>query len=475
MVSVAKNTTTATVTIAKLPKIYFWLWHPLKTWLDTFIGPLLLLFLPSFRLSKYCKRKGIANDQMNDQQIKEARMQHAESIRSGMNKMVEGGLSSNKSGGFYKWSSLVKCDIVEVVVTIPRNDAILQEWKIIDATEVSMMDTSLFPSNPNITLYVAFPISILPHTIAAPTEKNKYGCLMLDCNDILSKLPKHVPVSVFFHGGGLTIGTPRMTEQIDLLLGTTTTNEGTDNQLAMNPFIYISVDYSLAPEYTFPVQPIEACSVVSYLLDLEYKLQICGNSAGAYLVLVASFEVFRVRHPHRSNIQSVITCCPMLSPATDSISFYQNQSSSHACPVHFLRWCYRSYFNLPEPKELPSTDHSRNSKNDLFTVLGRNSTRSEYYHTPWYQSPNFRRLIEPGMDVPLALGTDTKVPHFIVTTNKADPLHDEGIKFVEALRTVNESIVTHHDDYGSHWVGTRLDSVAYQKLVNATQNSLFQM
>lgn len=471
----AATSTPSATTKTTLPRVYFWLWHPLKTWLDIFIGPLLLLVLTRFHLSKYLKQKVKVNGELNDQQIKDARVQHAESMRRGMNKMLEGGLSSNKSGGFYMWSSLMKCDIVEVVITVPRNDAILQEWKIIDSSEeVSMIDTSLFPTNPTITLYVAFPISILPHTIPVPTEKNKFGCLMLDCHDILTKLPKHIPLSVFFHGGGLTIGTPRMTEQIDLLLGKTTTTGKADDSLVMKPFIYISVDYSLAPEFTFPIQPIEACSVVSYLLDLEYKLQLCGNSAGAYLVMVASLEAYRVQHPHRANIQSVIACCPMLSPATDTISFYQNQSSSHACPVHFLRWCYRSYFNLPEPKELSTSDQGHSS-DDLFTVLGRNSTRSDYYRTPWYQSPNFRRLIEPAIDVPLTLGTDTTVPQFVITTNKADPLHDGGIQIIQALRAVNESIVVHHDDFGSHWIGTRLDSVAYQKLVKATQDAIFHV
>lgn len=460
-----------------LPKIYFWLWHPLKTWTDIFIGLLLSLVpvLPPFRLSKYLPQKEATENVINDhQKVKDARIKHAEAIRSGMNKMLEGSLSSNKSGGFYKWSSIMKCDIVEVVISVPRNDSILQEWKIIDSSEVSMIDTSLFPSDQNITLYVAFPISILPHTIPAPTERNKFGCLLLDCNDILTKLSKNIPISVFFHGGGLTIGTPRMSEQLDLLLGKSTMTEGTNNQVAMKPFIYISVDYSLAPEFTFPVQPIEACSVVSYLLDLQYKLQVGGNSAGAYLALVATFEAYRVRHPHRANIDSVILCCPMLTPSTDTMSFYQNQSSSHACPVHFLRWCYRSYLNLPERNEPPSTDVTTGS-DVLLTLLGRNSTRSDYHCTPWYQSKNFRRLVEPALDVPTTLGTDTKVPQFIISTNKADPLHDGGMQIIEALRAVNKSIVVHHDDFGSHWVGTLFDSAAYKKMVVTIQEAILRM
>ena len=409
--------------------------------------------------------------------VKAARVQHAVSLRSGMSKFVDDGLSSVKSGAYHRWSRMIKCDIVEVVITVPRNDAILQQWNIIDNSEVSSIDTSLFPSDPNITLYVAFPISILPHSIPAPTEKNKFGCLMLDCHDILSKLPKHVPVSVFFHGGGLTIGTPRMTEYIDLLLlNTTATTGGKENQTAMKPFIYISVDYSLAPEYSFPVQPIEACSVISHLLDLDYKLHLSGFSAGAYLALVASLEVYRVQHRNRSNIRSVIAACPMLSPATDTVSFYQNQSSSHTCPVHFLQWSYRSFLNLPEPKEesSQSTDPVRDNP-DLLALLGRNTTRSDYYRTPWYQSPNSRRLIEPGIDVPVTLATDKKVPNYIVTTNKADPLYDGGIQMVKALTAVNESIVVHHDDFGSHWLGTLVDSVAHRKLSAAAQEAILQV
>jgi acetyl esterase/lipase len=496
----------STILVPVRPKVYCWWWHPHKTLIDILIGVFLTFLLPPFRYPKIAVKDAIAtkhdsthqvtltqqhqqqqqddttatkdSEQQQKQRVKDAMIQHALLLRKNFNPLIENRLRTNRKGGFYQWSTIMRCDIVEVIVHVPRNDTILEQWKIIDASELSMIDTSRFPSNPNITLYVAFPICLLPHDIIISTRRNQFGCLMLECGDILTRLSKTIPLCVFFHSGGLTIGTPLASEYLDMVLtgatatSITTAHDDDDRNRILKPFIYVSVNYSLAPEYTFPLQPIEACTVISHLLDLQYKVHLNGVSAGAYLAIVAGLEAYRA-HPNRSNIRSVFAACPMLTPTTDTLSFYENQVSSHFCPVHFLRWCYRSYLdlsiNVPEGQASSISD-TPGDDNDA--ILGRNSTRSDYYQSKWYQSANFRRLIEPTLGLPLSLRTDKNPPIFIITTNQADPLRDGSIQFVEALRTLDPSIVQHHDDSGSHWCGTTLDSKAYLKLAVASRDAI---
>jgi acetyl esterase/lipase len=454
-VSKGKSTGTTMTQTTDLPTVYWSLWHPHKTWLDIFVGFIVSFFLPAFKLKQ--RDAGVVRSL---QQLKDDRLQHALSLRKGMNQVMEGSVN-NKSGGFFKWATVMGCRIVEAKVVIPRKDSIFHDWKIINPTDASIIDTSVYPADSNITLFVAFPVTILPDSVTAPTEVNNYGCLILECNEILTILPKSVPVVVFFHGGGLTIGTPRLGERVDLICEGLELSDGAK----IDPLIYVSVQYSLAPEHPFPVAPLEACSVISYLLDLGYELQISGVSAGGYLALVAGLEVYRI-HPNKVQICSILAMCPMLTPSTDTISFYQNQSSSHSCPVHFLRFSYRSYLNLPE-----SIDQ-KNGKNeqDLYSLIGTNSTRVEWSQSKWYTS-SLRRIVEPYIDVPGTLGSDKDAPTFIVTTNLADPLHDGAIVMIEALKAVGAS-VTHHDDRGSHWIGTKLDPIAYRKLAMAARDSM---
>jgi acetyl esterase/lipase len=442
------------------PKIFWSLWHPKKTWVDILIGFFVSFLLPPFKLPKKAfvlVKKAKAEDDdsvLTAQELRHARLQHALSLRSNMS-VIEKGATRNKSGGFYKWSQYAGCDIVEAKVEIKRNDRIFHDWGILDPTDEYIPDYSLFPKSKDVTMYVAFPVTILPRSINVPANKNEFGCLVLECNDVLNHLSKDIPLVVFFHGGGLTVGSPRFAERLDLI------SVGLDDTIkekqAIEPLIYVSAQYSLSPEHPFPVAPIETCSVISYLLDLGFSLHVSGNSAGGYLALVSGLEAYRA-HPKKSRICSVVAMCPMLNPSTDSLSFYQNQASSHACPVHYLRWSYRSYLELSE-----STDHIISTEeSDLFSLLGRNSTRIEWRQSKWYSS-KLRRLVEPYIDIPDAIGQDPNAPTFIVTTNQADPLHDGGVAMIDALRAVRATVI-HCDDRGSHWIGTVTDPVAHRHL-----------
>ena len=134
--------------------------------------------------------------------------------------------------------------------------------------------------------------------------KNGFGCLQLDkTDDVLELLPRDVPVVCFYHGGAMTIGSYLMTEAIDLL-----------NQAKIDrPFIYLSVEYSQAPEAPFPAAPCDACSVTEQLLNRFDNVHLCGVSAGGYLALVSGVEACRTQR--HENLKSILALAPMLDPS----------------------------------------------------------------------------------------------------------------------------------------------------------------
>jgi acetyl esterase/lipase len=430
----------------KLPLIHRAWWHPQKSWIDILVGFLLSKLLGFLRPFKPLKT--LEGDSDN-QARKEAHIKHAEAMRATLNKSILASLAG-KNGGFRRWAASAGCEIVEATIKISRRDDLFQEWGITKAGE--KIDYSL-PDDSNITIHVAFPVTLLPEGVKRPTEINDFGCLVLEHDEILSILPKDIPVVLFFHGGGMTVGIPRMPEVVELL------DAALKEDSVKSPVIYASVQYSLAPEHPFPAAPLEACSVVSHFLDHEYKLHLSGVSAGGYLALVAGLEAFRA-HSNKMNIASILAACPMLSPASDSVSFYQNSASSHFCPVHFLRWSYRVYLELSDCND---TMDDESSSSDVF---GRDSTRVEWSRSKWRKS-SLHRLAEPAVDLPVNLG-----PKIIMTTNQADPLHNDGVAMFEKLKAAGADI-SHHDHRGSHWFGTVLDKEAYRDLAAAWKEAIF--
>lgn len=85
------------------------------------------------------------------------------------------------------------------------------------------------------------------------------------------------PLIIFIHGGGWCIGNAVEIEWYAKLL-------------ASNGYIVANVDYSLAPEYKYPVSTIQLVETVNYLYGVSEKygydrdsIFIGGNSAGVHL------------------------------------------------------------------------------------------------------------------------------------------------------------------------------------------------
>lgn len=414
------STTTPSTTV----RPYKWWWHPHKSLIDIILGFLLHCLFPFPKFQK-----------QPEHDLETSHIQHAQKVRTMLTKFNE------NHRGFAKWSqNLGGIDICMTTVHISRNDRIFSEWNICDQKK-KWCD---IPGDAaDIPIQLAFPVSLLPDTVAIPTERNGYGCLEWNGQTpqaILDWLPKHVPVVVFCHGGAMTIGSVLMTEALDLL-----------NHTKVNrPYIYMSVDYSQAPEAQFPTAPCEVLSVTQYLLERFDNVHISGASAGGYLALVATLEACRAQNfPRQDGLKSMLSMIPMTDPSTSSRSYIENSTSSHFVPSHLLHWSYQVYLGMPDVESEPGNQ------------LAWDECR-------WKSSP-LRRLVEPLYDVPKLVTTHTKL---IILTNRADPLHDDGQRMVELLRQKG-NVVQHFDVRGSHWFGLLFDSVAYNKLATTWKDTIF--
>ena len=371
------------------------------------------------------------------QQQQQAYVDHALRLRKPLHRLLDMARKTETTG-YFKWAQRIGQDIVEATVHVPRNDVVLDRWGF-DTTI-----TMVLPPTGTVPIHVAFPVGLLPTTIAVPKEeaRNDGGCLELrdDNTTILQHLAADTPVVVFVHGGGLTVGTARMEECVDLL-------HQMDTEQLKN-VIYVTIDYSLAPEFSFPTAVLEIHSVLTMLLERFTAISLVGISAGGLLALSVGWQMLR----ENKRLRSIMALCPMVDPAADSPSYYQH-GKNLAVPTHWLRWSWRRYLGVSEPE---AAHEKEPQASDTRALLAVGSNRHVWEASHWYKSTTVRRLVHPNMNLPLALQGE-EAPRIVISTNSADPLHDEGVALVEQLRS-HGAAVTHLDHRGSHFVGTMLDA-----------------
>jgi len=433
---VSKQAEASSNKMTTLPKPYLWFWHPYKSLLDTVIDFLLGFIIPTYKMSKHPPSK----DSKESVEI-------TKSIRDGSNKLAKSEFKS-KSKGFNKWASLAGCDIIECNYKISRRP-LLKEWGLYrESLEETM------PSE-DILVKLHFPVSIFPHKQTLPEgEKNEVGCLPIDNLDI-SKLPNDVPMIVYFHGGGMTIGSAYDRSAMDMINKVVTSKS--------KPLIFASVAYSLAPEVPFPAAPVEGMTVIDHFLQKcpGRNIHIAGISAGGYLTAVTTMECFR-RYPDR--IGSSLIAVPMLDPAVDSMSYYLNSHPYGIANIKWLRWCWQSYLEMPTSKD---TDLDTST---LYGRLAKDSNRTAWEQSKWRHT-SIERLIKPIVGIPNGLNSK-KAPKIIIITNEADCLRDDGIALAKKLEAAEADVKLMRCS-GSHWLGTLINKKFYGEVIESWQEALF--
>ena len=168
--------------------------------------------------------------------------------------------------GIQKWSEAVGCDIVECCLQVPRRP-ILEEWNLDPAghSKAVMSEKNGYGIiSDSIPVYTFIPSTALStQAIIHATKSDKNGTYQLPINALdIGNIPLDIPLIIWFHGGGMTIGNSHDSEITDLVTTLIEMSSSTNTHIVA----VCSIEFSLAPEYPFPAAVSEALTVIDYIL-----------------------------------------------------------------------------------------------------------------------------------------------------------------------------------------------------------------
>jgi acetyl esterase len=203
---------------------------------------------------------------------------------------------------------------------------------------------------------------------------------------------------VYFHGGGCVIGSINTHDRFCRYLA----KHGNMN--------IISVDYRLSPEYKFPTPICDAIDAWNYINDNSEKLNINpqhiavgGDSAGAYLACLIGLNSLQTELPVQAKVKPIFQFLiyPMLDLEGTTAS-YRSFNKHLILTRDLMDYFRRNYLNSLDEVTLP--------------------------------------LVSP-----LKTSDVSGSPESYILTLGYDPLRDDGIAYVERLKTAG--IKTHHEHY----------------------------
>ena len=486
------------------PKPYSLLFHPYLTWTEKLISFSIGYLLDLGRLSQP-EIGSTDSKQMLSEKRKQMRDMEAGSRgKSALNewsKVMSSSSSTSSSSNNDKDSC---CLLAESSGFIPFRKNILQEWNIVDRQDVLPKNAvSAANDREGVKILVRFPSSLLPTELQQDGNILEYsGCLEVEFDKIdLRTFAPDVPMLIFFHGGGLTLGGCHDSILIDeatrLVQNAATTkqrsndddddnNDNNNGRSSSSPpgIITVSVEYGLAPEDPFPIAIMDGLSVIEYLLseaesnnNIRKAVHITGNSAGANISLVTGLESFR-RYPGK--ILSIQAQSPFLNPAGDTMSYYMNKNVFP--DTQWLRWCWEAYLGLENQNQKQTTSDNNDNNNDnetnnhaLEKILRKDSNYSSW--NKWkadHPSKALHRLVNPVLDMPEGLDDEAIAPKIILRYNIGDPLQDDGEDIVNALKHKKAANASYFKQTGLHChIGTIYNADALNEFWKIWSEAIF--
>jgi acetyl esterase len=199
-----------------------------------------------------------------------------------------------------------------------------------------------------------------------------------------------IPVVVYFHGGGWTLGSVGCYDSVTRLLA---------RQI---PALVLSADYRLAPEHPFPAAIQDAETVLSWVSENAeeiggdcHRIVVAGDSAGGNLGIVSARRVqARVRH----SIAMQVLFYPSTNISSTDYASYQQYGEGHLLTRNAVER-FRAFY-LPEP--------------------------SDWLH------PDASPLLASDMPCP---------PTTLLIAAGCDPLRDEGEAYARKLRAAGVKVI----------------------------------
>lgn len=153
-----------------------------------------------------------------------------------------------------------------------------------------------------------------------------------------------LPVFIFLHGGGWTIGTLNYSDYF--------CQEISEKSKCM----VISVDYGQAPRYTFP-QPLDDCFFAAEWIEKNighkggdvHKIAIGGNSAGGNLAAAVTLKARDNQSPH---FLCQILMCPALNYNFDTLSYFEF-SDGYSLSRNDMKFFWNNYVAKNQERSNP--------------------------------------------------------------------------------------------------------------------------
>jgi len=141
------------------------------------------------------------------------------------------------------------------------------------------------------------------------------------------------PITLYFFGGGFTIGKP---EQSDVICCGIAKHANS---------LVVSVDYRLAPEAKFPAATEDAKAALLWIRDYAEKLggdcariAVAGDSSGGNLAAMLA----QYARSQKINLAHQLLLYPALDASGSSCS-YQDMATEYGFTADWMRWYWRQY------------------------------------------------------------------------------------------------------------------------------------
>jgi acetyl esterase len=146
-------------------------------------------------------------------------------------------------------------------------------------------------------------------------------------------------VVVYFHGGGWTVGSPIMSDNLCAAIARRT------------GYMVVSVDYRLAPEHRYPTPLNDAEAAVRWARASypNAKIVLAGDSAGANL---AASSAHRFAQSAEIDVALQVLCYPVLDGLMTGPSFATYGNGPSMLTRRALEWYYDQYV----PREMNRAD-----------------------------------------------------------------------------------------------------------------------
>ena len=196
-----------------------------------------------------------------------------------------------------------------------------------------------------------------------------------------------LPIMIYFHGGGWVLGNVDTHDQVCSIL----VNKG--------KYDLISVEYSLAPEATFPKAINESKKILKSISKNKYGLKInnnkiilCGDSAGGNIAAVLA-------NYNKNNLKANVIFQVLVYPATHMFGKYESKNKYEGLILNkkLMAWFESHYC----PKNI----------------------RKKYINDPRLSPIKNKKM--KGM------------PDTLIVLAECDPLYDEGLLYGQKLRDNN--------------------------------------